>query len=122
MALSYFDDKSKPPRDTDLAEVLGRTARLWDMLYDHVAENCDAFSAEWNFADKNYGWSMRLKQKKRAILYLTPRERHFQVGTVLGSKAVKAARAGKLPASAIEYIDGAQKYPEGRGMRIEVRN
>lgn len=40
----------------------------------------------------------------------------------LGEKAVKAAHESDLPISVLKVIDGATKYAEGRGMRLEVRS
>ena len=45
----------------------------------------------------------------------------FAVGFVLGEKAFSAARDSDLPASVLELIENAKKYPEGRGLRLEVR-
>jgi hypothetical protein len=35
---------------------------------------------------------------------------------------VKAARESGLPAPVLAVIDGAKKYAEGRGVRLEVRS
>ena len=121
MALSIFDDKSKTPQESELAEALGRTSKLWDELKSHLSSRFDPLSADWGFSGQNWGWSLRLKHKKRTILYLTPCKRHFLVGFALGEKAVKAAHDSALPAAVLECIDNAPKYAEGRGVRIEVR-
>jgi hypothetical protein len=122
MALSVFDDKSSKPKPGELAEALGRTSKLWDELQSHLSAQYDPLSADWGFAGQNWGWSLRLKHKKRTVLYLTPCKRHFLVGFVLGEKAVRAAHEAGLPASVLEHIDSAPKYAEGRGVRFEVRN
>jgi len=75
----------------------------------------------WNFAGAKWGWSLRLKQKKRTVLYMTPGNRHFMVGFALGERAVKAAHAVPLADSILALIDAAQKYAEGRAVRVEVR-
>jgi hypothetical protein len=121
MALSVFDDKEHKPTAVELAEALGRSSRLWDGLVDHLSAEFDPLSVEWGFSGQQWGWSVRLKHKKRAIVYLTPREKHFLAGFALGEKAVQAAHAAGLPASVLECIDNAPKYAEGRGVRFEVR-
>ena len=60
--------------------------------------------------------------KKRPVVYLTPCKRHFLAGLVLGEKAFKAACESKLPAAVLEIVKSATKYPEGRGVRLEVKN
>ncbi|MBU0616127.1 MAG: DUF3788 domain-containing protein, partial [Planctomycetes bacterium] len=101
--------------------ALGRTSKLWDELVSHLSTEFDPLSVEWGFSGKQWGWSARLKHKKRTIVYLTPCERHFLAGFALGEKAVKAAHECGLPKSALECIDSAPKYAEGRGVRFEVR-
>lgn len=121
MALSAFDDKSKKPGPGELKRVLGRTSAHWDHLTSHIAAVYAPLDQTWNFAGANWGWSLRLKQKKRTVLYMTPCEGHFLVGFALGEKAVKAAHDGDLPDTVLRVIDEAKKYAEGRGVRIEIR-
>ncbi|UCC85024.1 MAG: DUF3788 domain-containing protein [Gemmatimonadota bacterium] len=121
MALSAFGDKSRTPRPTELKKTLGRTSDLWDKLKDHLESQYQPLSEKWSFAGQKWGWSLQLKQKKRTILYMTPREGFFSTGFVLGERAVKAAHASDLSDSVLAMIDSAKKYVEGRGVRIEVR-
>jgi hypothetical protein len=76
----------------------------------------------WIFSGANWGWSLRLKQKKRTVLYMTPCKGYFQVGFALGEKAVTSAHSSTLPDAVLAIIDGAKKYAEGRAVRIEIRN
>ena len=121
MALSAFDDKSKKPRVSDLEKKLGRTFVHWDDLIAYLAKEYAPLLEKWNFAGAKWGWSLQLKQKKRTVLYMTPCEKHFLVGLVLGERAVKAAHDSSLPESLLAIIDGAKKYAEGRGVRLEIR-
>ena len=122
MALSVFDDKSKQPRARDLEKVLGRANTLWKSLIAHIAAEHAPLDETWIFSGANWGWSLRLKQKKRTVLYMTPCKGHFLTGFSLGEKAVTAAHRSSLPASTIKVIDEAKKYAEGRAVRIEIRN
>jgi hypothetical protein len=121
MALSAFDDKSSKPKGAELASVLGRASALWEGLIAHLAAEYQPFVKEWKFSGAKWGWSLRLKHKKRTILYMTPCKRHFLVGFALGEKAVKAAHQSDLSDSVLTIIDEAKKYAEGRAVRIEVR-
>ena len=64
---------------------------------------------------------MRLKLKKRNILYMAPCKNCFRVAFILGDKAVKAARQIKLPQPILKAIDDAPRYPEGTGVRLIVK-
>lgn len=121
MALSVFDDKAREPQAADLQGVLGRSGILWDRLVAHVEAEFPPLEQTWLHSGAKWGWSLRLKQKKRTVLYLTPGNRHFLVGLVLGEKAVAAAKAQPLPGPTLDLIAEAPRYPEGRGIRIEVR-
>ena len=122
MALSAFDDKLKKPRPSDLKRMLSRTAVHWDNLVSHIADEYAPLDETWNFSGAQWGWSLRLKQKKRTVLYMTPCKGYFLVGLVLGEKAVKAAHESALADSVLSVIDSAKKYAEGRAVRLEIRS
>jgi hypothetical protein len=122
MALSAFDDKAKKPNKRNLTTALGRTSIHWDSLIVHIASEYAPLDKTWNHAGAAWGWSLRLKQKKRTVLYMTPCRGHFLVGFVLGEKAVKLAQDSKLPDAVLSVINSAKKYAEGRAVRLEVRN
>ena len=87
-----------------------------------VAGRYSPLAEDWTFSGKKWGWALRLKYKKRAVLYMTPCRGHFLVGFALGEKAVEAAHRSELPASVLEVIDSARKYAEGRAVRLEIRS
>jgi hypothetical protein len=122
MALSAFDDKSRPPKEADLATTLGKTLAHWKQLRELIEARFAPLSQDWGFSSKSTGWGLRLKQEKRTVLYMTPREGHFLASFALGEKAVKAAHESALPASILEVIDSAPKYAEGRGVRLVVKS
>ncbi len=77
-------------------------------------------SEHWNHSGAKFGWSLRLKQKERVILYLTPQHGAFLVGLVLGERAAQSAEAAALPPLALAALTSAPKYAEGRGIRLAV--
>ena len=89
MALSAFDDKARQPDDADLARTLKRSFALWNELKTLIAARFTPLSCEWGYAGKAYGWGLRLKHKKRTVLYMTPGEGHFLASFALGEKAVR---------------------------------
>jgi hypothetical protein len=122
MALSAFDDKATPPTDHTLGRMLGRTYALWNRLKSDLQESHGPLDEQWSFAGKNYGWSFRLKQKKRALVYMTPCRGYFLASFALGEKACRAAHERGVPSPILDIVDAAPKYAEGRGVRIPVRN
>ena len=120
MALSAFEDPSQPPSADELRHSLGPSAALWSALLQHVHSACAPLSELWNHSGAKFGWSLRLKQKDRVVLYLTPQRGAFLVGLVLGERAAQAAEAGSLPPLALAALTAAPKYAEGRGIRLSV--
>jgi hypothetical protein len=123
MAMSIFDDKTKQPTGRMLSKALGKQYQLWKDIAQYVVEKYPKAFEEWKyFSVKNYGWSFRLKDKKRNIIYLGPRDGFFMAAFVFSDKAVDAVQDSSLAQSIKDELRNAKKYPEGRGIRLEVRN
>ena len=75
----FFTDKARKPAEADLAELLGRAVARWDELRARIAEEHAPLVEDWTYGGKSWGWALRLKRKKRAVLYMTPAQRHFRV-------------------------------------------
>jgi hypothetical protein len=121
MLPNAFINKPDKPTDDELTAALGPAKALWDQLIADLAEECDAGIQEWKSYSPKYGWSLRLKHKKRTIVYLAPYRGCFGVAFILGDRAVQAARQSKLPRRVLTIIDEAPRYPEGTGVRLEVK-
>jgi len=122
MDLSIFTDKIKIPDDLMLREALGELHPVWKEIRDYVFHVYPNATEEWNFPGQKYGWSFRIKDKKRAIIYLLPRDKYFLVALVFGAKAVAEAMASGISKDNKYTIESAKVYAEGRGFRIEVRS
>lgn len=122
MALSAFDDKSHEPLANEVEEVLGAAATAWDRLVSEIESLFGPIDRDWVFSGKPWGWALRLRHKKRAVLYMTPRQGAFYVGFALGGKAVAAARRAGLPDKILRIIDEARDYAEGKAVRVEIRS
>ena len=120
MDSSIFMDKEKQPDDTDLRKALGEKYKLWMEIRERVYEKYPEGREEWNFPGKKYGWSFRIKDKKRAILYLLPRDRAFMVAFVFGNKAFHAIMGSEVSEQIKSELESAKVYAEGRGIRIPV--
>jgi hypothetical protein len=121
MALSAFGDKSRPPAEDDLANVLSTTFQLWKEFEARIVARFHSTSPVWAFSGRSTGWGLRLVCKDRIILYMTPCRGFFLVSFVLGERAVKAAHQSALPPTVLSAIDSAKRYAEGTGVRFEIR-
>ncbi|MGD0858986.1 MAG: DUF3788 domain-containing protein [Terracidiphilus sp.] len=115
-----FIGKATLPTPEEVSAALGSTSEVWKQLVDWLAEQGVA-DQEWKSSSAKYGWSLRLKLKKRTIVYLGPCHGCFRVAFVLGDRAVAAARKCNLSKGALKLLDEAPRYAEGTGMRLMVK-
>ena len=120
MEQSIFMDKSQIPTDDNLRRALGDKYSLWREIRDRVFEKYPEGCEEWNFPGKKYGWSFRIKDKKRAIVYLLPRDGEFLAAFIFGGKAFEVIKKSDVSAQIISDLESAKVYAEGRGIRIPV--
>lgn len=119
---SIFQNKEFKPTDQDLINKLGATYNLWVRILNFVLEKYPKALEDWNYSGKKFGWSFRIKDKKRVIIYLLPRDQYFKAAFVFGQKATDNIRNSNISSHIINELEQAVQYAEGRGIRIEVRN
>ena len=122
MDKSIFSNKNNIPDNNDLKGSLGDTYNLWLLIKDYVHLKYPNAIDEWNYPGEKYGWSFRIKDKKRAIIYLLPREKSFKVAFVFGQKATDIIMKSQISIVIKKELDSARVYAEGRGIRIEIKD
>jgi hypothetical protein len=121
--INAFKGRDDRPTDAEIAVALGPTINIWNEFIKWMADEEGVTEQEWKgIVVKKYGWSLRLKQKKRNIVYLGPGEGCFMASFVLSDKALKAAKETRLPKAVAEVIATAPRYPEGNGVRLVVKH
>ncbi len=117
-----FIGHANSPSEAEVAEALGPSAQLWTELIAEITSDMGELTQEWKgVVVHKYGWTLRLKQKKRNLIYLSPCRNSFRVAFILGDKAVRAAREAHLPKAVNEALATAPHYPEGTGLRLAVK-
>ena len=120
--ISIFTNKDDIPTNDNLVKNQGTTYVLWKELEEFVIEKYPNALAEWNFPGKKYGYSFRIKDKRRAILYFLPRKDYFKIAFVFGQKATDIIMGSDVETKIKTKLAQARKYAEGRGIRIDVKN
>jgi hypothetical protein len=116
-----FLGKATQPTDGELTAALGSKTKLWEEFVQWMADKEGVAGQEWKgICAHKYGWSLRLKQKSRNIVYLGPGNGCFMVSFVLNDKALAAAKAAHLPQAVADALAAAPRYPEGNGLRLVV--
>ncbi|PKP22856.1 MAG: hypothetical protein CVU05_02120 [Bacteroidetes bacterium HGW-Bacteroidetes-21] len=120
MDISVFMDKEARPDGEMLSKKLAETYADWQTIRDYVFQEYPKAFEEWNYSGPKYGWSFRIKDKKRAIVYLLPRKGFFKVAMIFGVKASEAVFASVVSDGIKKELQAAKVYAEGRGIRIDV--
>ena len=120
METSFFTDLTKIPGNDDLKIAIGDLFPLWMEIRDFVFDKYPVAVEEWHIAVKKYGWGFRIKDKKRAIIYLSPREGFFRVAMVFGQKATDQILNADISADIKDELINSKVYVEGRVIRLEV--
>lgn len=119
---SIFMDKGKKPGEAELKKALGKTFPYWKILEEFTLKTESEAKGGWHFSGAKYGWSFRITDKKRVIIYLLPRDGFFKAAFVFGSKAYEEVISSVVSEEIKNELKAAKSYAEGRGIRLEVRS
>jgi hypothetical protein len=119
---SIFLEKDITPTVKDLKKALGGTFGIWQTLAEFTKKSYPGATEEWKFASAKYGWSFRISDKKRVLLYLLPRDQFFKVAFVFGQKVTDEILKSKIAEKIKTELKNAKVYAEGRGIRIEIKD
>jgi hypothetical protein len=122
MTTPVFPDKSQAPDDSLLKKTLSVNYKLWNEIKDYVLKQYPEAAEEWAYPGKSFGWSFRVRDKKRVLVYFMPCDKYFRVSFVFGQKAADEALASGISKEIKDIISSAKVYAEGRGFRIEVKD
>ena len=118
--VSIFLDKTKEPTTEGLKQTLQSGYKIWRQIYEFVLSQYPEAHCEWNFPGKKYGWSYRMKDKRRAIIYFIPQDRQFQVAFVFGAKAIGQIIKSDIKKPIKDKLTKAKTYAEGTGIRLDI--
>jgi hypothetical protein len=113
-------DKAVLPDEVALESAIGKTYPQWQVIKEYVYAKYPKATEEWFHSGKNYGWGFRVKDKKRAIIYLLPRDGYFKAAFMFGQKATDAIMDSDIDEQIKAELMAAKVYIEGRGIRMDV--
>lgn len=122
LGISVFLDKEQMPDDDGLKQHLDKTFDYWKRIREYVLVQYPKGEELWSYFSKKYGWSYRIKDKRRAIIYLSPRAGYFLVTMVFGFRAVDHIVATELDPWIRDTLKNSKAFPEGKVIRIPVKD
>lgn len=118
---SIFMQKDSRSDNQQLKVALGNTYTLWETLKEAANELEPTAQEKWHFSGQKFGWSYRMSDAKRVLIYLLPREYYFKVAFVFGNKAMEAIKSSAIDPKIVNELFETKKYAIGRGIRLAVR-
>ncbi|OFY34771.1 MAG: hypothetical protein A2275_09945 [Bacteroidetes bacterium RIFOXYA12_FULL_35_11] len=119
---SIFTDKKKTPGAEDLKAAIGDTFDIWKIISDFTFKIKPTAKDSWHFSGNKYGWSFRISDKKRVLIYLLPRDKFFKIAFVFGQKATNKIIESNIAEILKQELLNAKVYAEGRGIRIDIKD
>jgi hypothetical protein len=120
MSVSTFADKNHQPTENEIREAVGAQFPFWQELTQWLQDKY-AVHEELKFLyGKNYGWGLRFRIKGKLLTALYPGAGYFIVQIILRPEAIEKAQGMKLGKNALQAIERANPYPEGRWLFIPV--
>lgn len=119
---SIFTNKNQAPTLSELEQGIASTSVIWKELEVYTLSLEPKASAAWHFSGDKFGWSYRIKDPKRVLVYLLPRDKFFKVAFVFGQKATDEILASDVSTNIKSELANAKVYAEGRGIRLEVKD
>lgn len=120
MPVSYFEDKTKQPFDSELEIALGPTYPMFEKIFKYLVDTYEDIRPEWKHYGKKMGWQLKLFKGKRNIMFVVPFDKHFIVYFSFGDKAVQHVMESTISDEIKTELQNAQKYMEGRGINISM--
>jgi hypothetical protein len=117
-----FNDKSVVPDERTLLSTLGDMGEIWLELRRYVQSNYGPAIEEWKYYGSKSGWTMKLLSPGKNLFFFTALKGGFRLSFVFGDRAVEAILRSDLPKNIIDEVANAKKYPEGKGLRVEVKD
>lgn len=122
MEASCFMNKQDVPTEENLKIAIGNSYHYWTLIKNYVKSKQPQVIEDWNFPGTKYGWSFRIKDKKRTLIYFLPQGGSFRVAFVFGDKALDKILKSNISPIIKTELQQAVKYAEGRGIRIPIEN
>ncbi|WP_161971689.1 DUF3788 family protein [Flavobacterium silvisoli] len=117
---SIFAHKDQIPNQNQLKDALAGTYEYWQTFVAHTQKLSPKATQTWHYSGDLYGWSFRIKDNKRILIYLLPRDQFFKIGMVFGPNATHQIMTSTISETIKKELQAAKAHAEGRGIRIAI--
>lgn len=119
MSKGLFTDKTLMPTENIIREVIGKSAKNWDILFNYLSEDLK-LKAEFRFYGVNYGWAMRFIKSGKSIIAIYPNKNCFTVQIILNKNQVDSALSENLDLRIVQTIKDTEPIHEGKWIYLVI--
>ena len=112
-----FLDKSLEPTDENIKKILSSTFSY----YKELMKNTNEYSQQWNYS-KSSGWIQKVYDKKKALFYLIPYAKEFQLSLAIRENERNIFLKDQEINYLKEELGTAKKYSEGYAMKFLIKD
>ena len=111
----------EPPTEPTQAEKDAIVGEGADLLEAFLARNPE-LRPEWKYYGRKYGWGLKVFRKKRNMCFVGHEPGGLALSFIFGDRAFERLLESELRPDVREVAEAARRYPEGRGVRLVVRD
>lgn len=111
---------TKPAEPTArlVKQQLGKQYKFYEAL---LAAHPD-LRPEWKYYGEKYGWSLKLFEKKRNLVFISTRDGELHIAFTFGDRQYEEVLKSDVAPDIKQQLSEARRYVEGRGLRLVVAN
>jgi hypothetical protein len=118
MTINILLDKAQKPDAGLVKGFLSTTGAFFEELCALTA-SCEQ---EWRHYGKKYGWKLKIHADDKTLLELTVAEGWFLVAMAIRGKELQDLKTDPAAAALADIADAGSSFPEGYGIKVEVRD
>jgi len=120
MALSFFDDKTRVPKQEEIVKVLGKAWPLWQRLQESLSRG-EAVFADLIFGGDIYGWNLWVRREGISLAALYPQDEALIAQLVLTHQQVAVGLSLPLGQATIRTMQETPANPDGSSLFFKIK-
>ncbi|MEJ2636697.1 MAG: DUF3788 family protein [Calditrichia bacterium] len=110
-----------PTREIIFSHI-GKSALLWDTIFDHIHTEYPDFSENWRYYKDGKSWLLKVARKSKTIFWLSIIKNAFRMTFYFTDRAEEAIAGSAISGALKEQFKGGKRYNKIRGITVILRN
>jgi uncharacterized protein YjbK len=114
MAQEVLNDKSVKPTDDLVFSIIGDKNILWQAIMNHLHNNYEDITEQWNYYNDGKSWLFRTVKKKKTLFWIRVLSDTFNVAFWFPDKAEAVIEQSDLPEDIKQDFRKAKRINMGK--------